>query len=36
LATALKGDKKMQGNWGERVLNDILKKSGLQEGISYE
>ena len=36
LATALKGDKKMQGNWGERVLGDILQNSGLQEGISYQ
>ncbi len=35
LANALKGDKKMQGNWGERILNDILQNAGLQEGISY-
>jgi DNA recombination protein RmuC len=29
LATALKGQKKMQGNWGELVLENVLERSGL-------
>ena len=36
LATALRGDTKAQGNWGETILRNILDKSGLQEGIHYE
>jgi DNA recombination protein RmuC len=35
LALALKGDKKMQGNWGELQLEMILEKAGLQEGIHF-
>ena len=35
LALALKGDKKMQGNWGELQLEMILEKAGLQDGIHY-
>lgn len=35
LATALKGKKKMQGDWGELVLENILESSGLREGIDY-
>ena len=30
LATALKGQSKMQGNWGELVLENVLARSGLQ------
>ena len=26
----------MQGNWGEMILEEILKRSGLQRGIHYE
>ena len=36
LARALKGDNKMQGDWGEMVLDELLRESGLQEGIHYE
>ena len=36
LTNALKGDNKMQGNWGEIVLERILEESGLREGIEYE
>ncbi len=36
LSKALKGDKKMQGNWGEMRLKKIFEDSGLQEGIEYE
>lgn len=35
LAQALKQDKKMQGNWGEMVLENILLKSGLEIGRDY-
>jgi DNA recombination protein RmuC len=36
LTDALKGDKKMQGNWGEVVLERLLEVSGLQKGREYE
>lgn len=36
LATALKGDSKTQGNWGEVVLERILEESGLRKGREYE
>jgi DNA recombination protein RmuC len=36
LATALKGDNKQQGNWGEIVLEKILERSGLKEGQEYK
>jgi rmuC domain protein len=35
LTDALKGDKKMQGNWGEIQLEQILEKSGLEQGVHY-
>lgn len=35
LTTALKGQTKTQGNWGELVLETVLEKSGLQEGREY-
>ncbi|MFN5888002.1 MAG: DNA recombination protein RmuC, partial [Flavobacteriales bacterium] len=35
LATALKGDVKIQGNWGEDRLLTILEAEGLQEHIDY-
>ena len=36
LTKALKGDSKMQGNWGELVLERVLEKSGLETGREYE
>ncbi len=36
LATALKGDNKQQGNWGEMVLEKVLERSGLKEGQEYK
>lgn len=36
LTMALKGDNKQQGNWGEVVLERILKESGLREGHEFE
>lgn len=35
LSTALKGNTKQQGNWGEFVLEKILESSGLIEGENY-
>ncbi|ANH80951.1 recombinase RmuC [Niabella ginsenosidivorans] len=35
LATALKAEVKMQGNWGEDRLNLILETEGLQKYIDY-
>ena len=35
LSTALKGQKKMQGNWGELVLENVLDRSGLRAGKDY-
>lgn len=36
LTKALKGDSKLQGNWGELVLERVLAKSGLEKGREYE
>lgn len=36
LTRALKGDKKIQGNWGELILERVLERSGLRKGIEYE
>ena len=36
LTKALKGDSKMQGNWGEVILERVLEKSGLTKGIEYD
>jgi DNA recombination protein RmuC len=35
LTRALKGDSKIQGNWGELVLERVLEKSGLEKGREY-
>jgi len=35
LTTALKGDSKKQGNWGELILERILESSGLIKGEEY-
>ncbi|MEM8661397.1 MAG: DNA recombination protein RmuC, partial [Pseudomonadota bacterium] len=36
LTTALKGDKKATGNWGEAQLQRTLELAGLQEGEHFE
>lgn len=36
LTKALKGDVKIQGNWGEVILARILEESGLQKDLEYE
>jgi DNA recombination protein RmuC len=35
LTKALKGDNKMQGNWGEMLLEKLLEDSGLKKDIHY-
>jgi len=35
LTNALKGNRKMQGDWGEMILETILQQSGLTEGREY-
>ena len=35
LANALKGDNKVQGNWGEFILEKLLEDSGLSNGREY-
>ncbi|MEZ7495397.1 DNA recombination protein RmuC [Leeuwenhoekiella aequorea] len=35
LTKALKGDSKIQGNWGELILTRVLEKSGLEYGREY-
>ncbi len=36
LTKALKGDKKIQGNWGEMILEKVLEQSGLRKDIEYQ
>ena len=36
LAKALKGQNKMQGNFGETILENMLRDQGLREGHDYE
>ena len=36
LTKALKGDKKLQGNWGELQVERILESAGLQKGREFE
>ncbi len=36
LSKALKGDQKVQGNWGEMILEKVLEHSGLRKGREYE
>ncbi|MDQ6967163.1 MAG: DNA recombination protein RmuC [Mariprofundaceae bacterium] len=35
LTQALKGESKVQGNWGEMILERILESSGLREGHEF-
>lgn len=36
LTRALKGDNKVQGSWGEMILERLLEKSGLVRGREYD
>ncbi len=35
LTMALRGNSKVQGDWGEMLLKQLLEKSGLEEGVNY-
>lgn len=35
LTLALRGNSKVQGDWGEMLLKQLLEKSGLEEGVNY-
>lgn len=35
LTTALRGEQKVQGNWGEMVLETVLERSGLRQGEEF-
>lgn len=36
LSTALRGNSKIQGDWGELILEQILENSGLRKGEEFE
>lgn len=36
LTDALKSNTKMQGDWGEEILENILQQSGLRKGYEYD
>ena len=36
LTKALKGENKIQGDWGEMILSSILDQTGLREGKEYD
>lgn len=36
LTNALQGQKKVQGNWGELMLENVLDNSGLRAGVDYQ
>ncbi len=36
LTKALKGQSKVQGNWGEQILERVLESSGLTKGLHYQ
>ncbi|HDZ54877.1 MAG TPA: DNA recombination protein RmuC [Pseudomonas xinjiangensis] len=36
LSTALRGQKKTQGNWGELILENVLERSGLKAGQDFK
>lgn len=36
LTTALKSNPKVQGNWGEMVLETLLENAGLEKGINFD
>ncbi len=36
LTSALKGNSKVQGNWGEMILESLLENSGLTKGREYQ
>lgn len=35
LTSALKGNSKVQGDWGETIMRSLLEKAGLEEGVNF-
>lgn len=35
LSSALRGQTKTQGNWGELILENVLERAGLQHGVDF-
>ena len=36
LTNVIKGSNKVQGNWGERMLTELLESQGLKEGVDFD
>lgn len=36
LSTALRGNNRIQGQWGEMVLQSLLEQAGMKKGINFE
>lgn len=36
LTSALKGNNKVQGDWGEMILTTLLEQAGLEQGLHFE
>ncbi len=36
LTNVMRGSNKIQGNWGELILTEILEQNGFREGINYD
>ncbi|MBM6992141.1 MAG: DNA recombination protein RmuC [Prevotella sp.] len=36
LTNVMRGGNKIQGNWGELILTEILEQNGFREGINYD
>lgn len=36
LANVMRGGNKIQGNWGELILTDILEQNGFKQGVNYD
>ncbi len=36
LTSVMRGSNKIQGNWGELILTEILEQNGFREGINYD
>lgn len=36
LTNVMRGANKVQGNWGELILTDILEANGFKEGVNYD
>lgn len=36
LTNVMRGSNKIQGNWGELILTEILEQNGLKEGVNYD